>query len=102
MTGIRCLLPSFSVDPRPGVNHKDPNAVTLMQEFAEVDFPKCGFSLAKWQQNILQGRAEPSLKQEVAQLFGGGNEELLAILQDMLMRGPGQRPTPEQALSRLR
>jgi len=31
MTGMRCLLPAFSCDPRPGISHRDPNCVTLMQ-----------------------------------------------------------------------
>lgn len=31
MTGMRCLLPTFSSDPRPGISHRDPNCVTLMQ-----------------------------------------------------------------------
>lgn len=36
MTGLRCLLPSFSKDPRPGINERLPNSVSLMMTFAEV------------------------------------------------------------------
>lgn len=31
MTGMRCLMPSFSSDPRPGMDHRDVNCVTLIQ-----------------------------------------------------------------------
>jgi serine/threonine protein kinase len=34
MTGMRCLLPSLSSDPRPGIDHRNPNCVTLIQVYS--------------------------------------------------------------------
>ena len=36
LTGMRCLLPSLCNDPRPGIDQRDPNAVTLIGEFNEA------------------------------------------------------------------
>ena len=66
MVGMRCLLPSFSSDPRPGISHRDGGCVTLVQEFAEVEFPKAGCNLEKWGQTVLNGRnTPPQLQAEV-------------------------------------
>lgn len=102
MTGMRCLLPSFSSDPRPGINHYDPNCVTLMQEFAEVEFPKAGCNLEKWSTNVLKSnRAPPQLLAEVEELFSGKYAPLLELMQEMLSKTPAARPDAPAVLSRL-
>lgn len=100
ITGIRCLLPSFSKDPRAGIDHRDPNSVTLIQEFNEVEFPKAGCSLEKWRDRVMNGR-DPTLQAEVQELFSGKYTPLLAVLQAMTAKTPSARPDPQAALQLL-
>ena len=57
---------------RAGINHRDSNSVTLIQEFAEVEFPKAGCTLEKWAANVRKNKnTPPQLAAEVEELFSG-------------------------------
>lgn len=100
LTGMRCLLPSFSKDPRPGIDHRDPNAVALIGEFNEVEYPKAGCNLDKWQQRVMSGR-DPTLQAEVAELFSGKYDPLLQVIGAMTTKTASSRPDPQAALQAL-
>jgi len=82
------------------MDHRDVNCVTLIQEFAEVEFPKSGCNLEKWSVNVLKNKnTPPQLAAEVEELFSGKYDPLLATMQEMLSKTPAMRPDAQSALS---
>jgi len=97
MTGLRCLLPSFSKDPRPGINEAA-GSTSLMMEFGEVEFSRQNCDLQKWAQSVVKGR-DPTMQAEVNELFDGSNGELISLLNMMLTKQVGARYDAERALA---
>uniref|UniRef100_A0A7S1H826 Protein kinase domain-containing protein n=2 Tax=Hemiselmis andersenii TaxID=464988 RepID=A0A7S1H826_HEMAN len=100
MTGLRCLLPSFSKDPRPGVNERA-GQTSLMMEFGEVEFPRADCRFERWASGVRNGRGDPRLQDELEDLFAGGNEDLIRVLDGMLAKQVGARFEARRALAEL-